>query len=109
MVMTKNISNWSRKGLLIWLILAQILMLVSLVVWIPMAGLSFMAFDSGTSLQAYFIVGSTLLYPLIPIGCSILCWIFYGRKKTIAALVCSTLPALLPLIFIVLINLMQST
>ena len=37
----------SRKPILIWLIVSQVLALASLVVWLLLAGLSVMAFDSG--------------------------------------------------------------
>jgi hypothetical protein len=45
-----------RTGLLIWMILSQVLTLGSLLIWLLMAGLSVMAFDSGVSTEAWTFV-----------------------------------------------------
>ena len=41
-----------RTGLMIWMIISLLLMLGSLLIWLLMAGLSVMAFDSGVSAEA---------------------------------------------------------
>ena len=43
----------SRKQILIWLILSQVLAVASLFFWLVMAGLSVMAFDSGVTQEAW--------------------------------------------------------
>lgn len=71
----------SRKPILIWLIISQLLALASLVFWLVMAGLSVMAFDSGVTREAWTIVIMVWAYPLWPIGFAIASWIAYARKR----------------------------
>ena len=102
MTIDNGIPPQKRKDLLLWLIIAQILMVASLVVWLFIAGISVMAFDSGPSTAAYIFVGGIWLYPLFPIACSIACWIFYAKKKVVPAVVSSILPFVVPVVFFVL-------
>lgn len=76
-------------GLLVWLIVSQMIALGSLVIWLAMAGLSFMAFDSGESLGAYAFVLAVWCYPVFPIGMSIGAWIAYSRRKNRLAAILS--------------------
>ena len=46
----------SRKPILIWLIVSQIMAAASLIFWLLVAGLSVMAFDSGVSAEAWTFV-----------------------------------------------------
>jgi hypothetical protein len=76
-----------RNGLLIWMIVSQALTLVSLLIWLLVAGLSVMAFDSGVSTEAWTIVIAVWSYPIIPILLVIVAWIAYARhKNTLAAI-----------------------
>ncbi len=45
-------KNKSRKALLTWMIVSQVLTVGTLALWLVMAGLSFMAFDAGVTPQA---------------------------------------------------------
>lgn len=94
----------SRKPILIWLIISQLLALVSLLFWLLMAGLSVMAFDSGVSPAAWTIVLVVWSYPIWPIGFAIASWIAYAHKKDRRAGILTTLtflPILLLLCMII--------
>ena len=84
--MTEPTFEKPRTGLLIWMIVSQILMLLSLVIWLTVAGLSVMAFDSGVSAEAWTFVIVVWSYPILPIALVIASWIAYRRRRnTIAA------------------------
>ena len=80
-----------RTGLLIWMIVSQLLMLVSLVIWLMVAGLSVMAFDSGVSVEAWAIVIAVWSYPILPIVLVIASWVAYRRQRNAMAAVLSGL------------------
>jgi hypothetical protein len=71
----------SRKPILIWLIVSQLLALASLFFWLVMAGLSVMAFDSGVTQEAWNFVIFVWAYPIWPTAFAIASWIAYARKK----------------------------
>ena len=71
----------SRKPILIWLIVSQVLALLSLIFWLVVAGLSVMAFDSGVSAGAWTFVIAVWSYPIWPVAFAIAAWIAYARKK----------------------------
>ena len=98
----------SRRPVLIWLIVSQLLALASLFFWLLMAGLSVMAFDSGVSAEAWTFVIAVWSYPIWPIAFTIASWIAYARKKDRLAGVLTTLtflPVLLLLVVMVVGNL----
>ncbi len=98
-----------RRPVLIWLIVSQILALLSLVFWLLVAGLSVMAFDQGSSPQAWTFVITVWSYPLWPIIFTIAAWVAYARKRDRLAGVLTTftfLPVLILLAVIVIGNLM---
>ncbi len=72
-----------RTGLLIWMILSQLLALGSLTIWLLVAGLSVMAFDQGSTPEAWTFVIAVWSYPIIPLILVIAAWIAYakGRNK----------------------------
>lgn len=101
----------SRKPILIWLIISQVLALASLFFWLLMAGLSVMAFDSGVTTQAWTFVIAVWSYPIWPIVFAIAAWISYKRKKDKLAGILTTftfLPVLILIVVIVVGNLMFS-
>lgn len=103
-----DIKPVSRKPIFIWLIVSQLLAVVSLFFWLVMAGLSVMAFDSGVSTEAWTFVIIVWSYPIWPIGFAIASWIAYARKKDRLAGVLTTLtflPILLLLVVMVVGNL----
>src|SRR5512141_315361 len=92
MVMTEQIIEQpKRTGLVIWMIVSQALMLLSLVIWLLVAGLSVMAFDSGVSAEAWTIVIVVWSYPIIPIVLVIAAWIAFARRKNKLAAILSGL------------------
>ncbi len=93
----------SRKPILIWLIISQVLALASLVFWLLMAGLSVMAFDSGVSAEAWTFVIAVWSYPLWPLAFAIAAWIAYARRKDRLAGVLTTLTFLPVLVLIVIL------
>jgi hypothetical protein len=92
----------SRKPILIWLIVSQLLAVASLFFWLVMAGLSVMAFDSGVTQEAWNFVIVVWLYPVWPILFAIAAWIAYARKKDKLAGVLTTL-TFLPILVLMLI------
>jgi len=97
----------SRKPILIWLIVSQVLALASLVVWLLMAGLSVMAFDSGVTQEAWNFVIAVWAYPIWPIVFTIAAWIAYARKKDRLAAVLTTL-TFLPVLVLILVIVFSS-
>jgi glucan phosphoethanolaminetransferase (alkaline phosphatase superfamily) len=99
----------SRKPVLIWLIVSQLLAVASLFFWLIMAGLSVMAFDSGVSTEAWTFVIAVWSYPIWPIAFAIAAWIAYARKKDKLAGMLTTftfLPVLLLIAALVISNFM---
>ena len=97
----------SRRPVLIWLIVSQLLALLSLLFWLFAAGISVMAFDSGMTREAWTIVIAVWSYPIWPIVFTIVAWIAYARKKDMLAAILTTftfLPVLLLILFIVVAN-----
>lgn len=93
-----------RVGLIIWMIASQVLMVFSLLIWVTVAGLSVMAFDSGESPQAWAFVITVWSYPIIPFGLVIAAWIAFARRKNKTAAVLSGLSFLPPVIFFLCIT-----
>jgi len=93
----------SRRGLLIWLIVSQVLAVASLLFWLIVAGVSVMAFDSGESPQAWAIVFTVWSYPIFPIAMAIGAWIAYARRKNILSAILSGLTFVLPFLLLILL------
>ena len=91
----------SRRGLLIWLIVSQVLAVASLLFWLVVAGLSVMAFDLGESPQAWAFVITIWSYPIFPILMAIGAWIAYARHKNILSAIFSGLTFALPLLLFI--------
>ena len=92
-----------RTGLTIWMILSQILAVLSLIPWLLMAGLSVMAFDSGVTAEAWAVVIAVWSYPILPILLVIAAWIAYARRKNILAAVLSGFSFAPPLLCLLVI------
>ena len=88
-----------RRGLLVWMIVSQILALLSLVIWLMMAGLSVMAFDSGVSVEAWTFVIMVWSYPIIPIVLIIFAWRAYAKRRNKLAAALSGLSFAPPILF----------
>lgn len=95
----------SRKPILIWLIVSQILALISLFFWLVIAGLSVMAFDSGVTAGAWAFVIAVWSYPIWPLGFAIAAWIAYARKRDRLASVLTTLTFLPVLVLLTVLAL----
>jgi len=95
----------SHKPILFWLVASQVLALLSLIVWLVVAGLSVMAFDSGVTTEAWTFVIAVWSYPIWPIGFAIAAWIAYARKKSRLAGILTTLTFLPVLVLIVILAL----
>jgi hypothetical protein len=89
----------SRTRLLAWMIISQLMAAASLFVWLLVAGLSVMAFDSGVTKEAWTFVIAVWAYPIFPVLMVIGAWIAYARRKNVLAGILSGLsfapPALL--------------
>jgi hypothetical protein len=86
------------KPVLIWLIVSQLLALASLVLWLLVAGLSVMAFDSGVTREAWTFVIAVWSYPLFPLLLAIAAWIAYARRAYRLAAILTTLTFLPPVL-----------
>lgn len=96
-----------KRPVLIWLIVSQLLALVSLVFWLLVAGLSVMAFDSGVTAEAWTFVIVVWSYPIWPIVFIIASWIAYARKQDRLAGILTTL-TFLPMLVLFLIIVFSS-
>jgi hypothetical protein len=88
-----------RTGLVIWMIVSQILALLSLIIWLLVAGLSVMAFDSGVSAEAWTFVIVVWSYPIIPLVLVIGSWVAFARRRNRLAAVLSGLSFAPPVLF----------
>lgn len=105
--METKLASPSRKPILIWLIVSQLLALASLVFWLLVAGLSVMAFDSGVTAEAWTFVIAVWSYPLWPLAFAIAAWIAYARRKDRLAGVLTTL-TFLPVLALIVILFLSS-
>ncbi len=106
--MTQGTVDKPRTGLVIWMVISQILTVLSLVIWLFLAGISVMAFDSGVSVEAWTIVLAVWSYPIIPILLVIGAWIAFARRRNVLAAVLSGLsfaPPILLMLIVLILNL----
>lgn len=89
--MTETTPRPKRIGLVIWMIVSQILAVLSLVPWLVMAGLSVMAFDSGVTAEAWTFVLLVWAYPILPLILVIAAWIAFAKRKNVLAAILSGL------------------
>jgi len=101
--MSQQTIDPPRPGLLVWMIVSQVLTLLSLVIWLFMAGISVMAFDSGESAAAWTIVLAVWAYPIIPILLVIGAWIAFARRRNKTAAVLSGLSFAPPILLVLLV------
>ncbi|MEK6916403.1 MAG: hypothetical protein AABW92_01545 [Nanoarchaeota archaeon] len=96
---TKN----KNTGAKIWLIISQIFILLTLLPWLAMFGLSFMAFDAGISFTGILFVLTIGSYPILCILLSIFAWKAYNRQNIQKAVILGSIPIVLAMIFLILI------
>jgi hypothetical protein len=101
--MTNPVPAPSRKGLVIWLIISQLLTVASLFIWLLAAGLSVMAFDSGVTQEAWNVVIAVWAYPLFPLALVIGAWIAFARRKNRLAAILSGISFLPPFVLMLII------
>jgi hypothetical protein len=99
-----------RTGLTIWMILSQLLTLGSLAVWLVLAALPILFWDSpkGPDLSGWLVLLALWAYPILPIGMSIAAWVAYARRKNNQAAILAGIcfaPALLCIVAMVLMSL----
>ncbi len=98
----KPARNW---GIFLWLVISQAVYALSLIPWIVMAMMSFMAFDSGVYLSNSLFVAAVWSYPLWLILFSALAWVSYKRGKNTPALIWTSIPMLIILAASILLSL----
>jgi hypothetical protein len=81
------------------MIVSQVLTLGSLLIWLLMAELSVMAFDSGVSTEAWTFVIAVCSYPIIPLILIIIAWIAYAKRRNVLAGMLSGLSFTPPVLF----------
>jgi len=83
------------------MIVSQLLTLGSLMIWLLVAGFSFMAFDSGSTPEAWTLVIAVWSYPIVPLILIIIAWIAYAKRRNVLAGVLSGLSFTPPLLLYV--------
>lgn len=107
--MTENaVHPKPRTGLVIWMVISQLLAVGSLMIWLMMAGLSVMAFDQGSTPEAWAFVIAVWSYPIIPLTLVIGAWIAFARRKNAAAAILSGLSFAPPILCFVLMAVANS-
>ncbi len=91
--MTEEIVQPKRTGLLIWLIVSQLMTLISFTPWVLTLIISTIFLLPSAYWPLFILV---LIFPALPIAMVIGAWIAYKRRKNILAAVLSGL-AILPL------------
>lgn len=96
--------------MLFWLIVSQFLTLGSLLPWFVVAGLSFMAFDSGFSWAGLLFIAAVWSYPAFILICIGLAWLLYRQSYHTASLISTSIPLLVavPLLGFLLYNVVGS-
>ena len=79
-----------------YLLISQILYVLSFIPWFVIWGLSFMSFDNGMNAANVSFVLVISLYPIAVIVASILSWVFRVKRKRFAVLI-----NLLPMLWII--------
>ena len=98
--MTKPATSPKRRtALLIWLIISQLLAVGTLVLWLVVAGLSVMAFDSGVTTEAWTFVIVVWSYPIFPIAMAIAAWIAFAFRKNRLAAWLTAMTFIIPILF----------
>jgi len=92
----------SRRGVLIWLVISQILAVGSLIPWLGFAYYTYhLLFNGVTAAWDAIFVGFTLAYPVVVIGSAILAWLFYRAHKDRLAVIVSSIFLVGPIFFFV--------
>ena len=92
-----------KKKTYFWLLIAQVIFVVSLPLWFYIAFVSlFLSDNPATQNEAYVIIYSIWSYPLFIIAASILIWVFYNRKKFKTALLFVFMP-IIPIVVTILL------
>lgn len=107
--MSQQTIDSPRTGLIAWMIISQVLTLLSLVLWLFVAGISVMAFDSGVSPEAWAIVIAVWSYPILPIVLVVAAWIAFARRKNKLAAVLSGLSFAPPFLLFLLVLILNLT
>ncbi|WP_433745823.1 hypothetical protein [Falsibacillus pallidus] len=76
------------------LVITQAIYLISIVLWLPIWGLSFMSFDNGIALWNSLFVLIIGIYPLVVITCSIAAWLQYRKSQNRRAVIINLIPLL---------------
>lgn len=88
--------------MIVFLIISQVIYMVSLLPWLVVFGLSFMSFDAGFGFYNIAFVGGIAAYPLAMVACTILAWVFRLRNKRVAVII-NCIPLLWLIGFLLLI------
>ena len=94
-----ELTQPKRTGLVIWMIVSQLLMVGSLLIWLVAAGFAVMAFDAGVTREAWTFVIVIWSYPIIPLVMVIGAWIAFAKRKNMLAAVLSGLSFAPPVLF----------
>ena len=91
-------------GTSIWLIVSQLMAVGTLFFWVVAAGLSVMAFDEGSSPEAWAFVLTVWAYPLFPLVMAIGAWIAFAFRKNRLAVILSGLTFAPPVLLVLAIQ-----
>ncbi|WP_391560828.1 hypothetical protein [Robertmurraya sp.] len=79
-----------------FLIITQILYVLSLLPWFVIWGMSFMSFDAGIGFYNSLFVLIITLYPVAVIVSSILSWVFHRKRKKLSVIL-----NLIPMVWVI--------
>lgn len=79
-----------------FLVITQILYVLSLLPWFVIWGLSFMSFDAGIGFYNTLFVLVITIYPIVVVVSSIFAWVFHLKKRRLS--ICLSL---LPMIWVI--------
>ena len=74
-----------RTALTIYMAIAQLIALSTLLIWLIIIGTALLFFDSKPRAGDAFTIVVACLYPIYPVGLSIVAWIAYAQRRNIAA------------------------
>jgi hypothetical protein len=77
----------------LWLAVSQLVMLLSLVPWAMIAGLSLVA-DAGRAMLPAPVLWAAWIYPVLPLACAPLAWSALRRGDARRAVTLTTIPLL---------------
>jgi hypothetical protein len=88
-----TVAPTPSRGPALWLAVSQLVMLLSLVPWAMVTGLSFVV-DGGRAMLPAPLLWATWIYPVLPLACAPLAWAALRRGDARVEVTLTTVPLL---------------